>query len=59
MNVVKSRLASGTTGISLHCNDKNQIHITGQRVVQALNAKFDRNYFGSFRRQYIKTDRRI
>jgi hypothetical protein len=46
MNVVKSGLASGTTGISLHCNDKNQINITGQRVVQALNAKFNRNYFG-------------
>jgi hypothetical protein len=39
MNVVKPVLASGTTGIALHCNDKNQINITGQSVVQALNSK--------------------
>jgi hypothetical protein len=46
MNIVKSSLASGTAGISLHWNAKNQINITGQRVVQTLNAKFNRNYFG-------------
>ena len=43
---VKSGLASGITGIILHCNDKNQTNITGQRVVQALNAKLNRNCFG-------------
>jgi hypothetical protein len=47
---MKSGLASGTTVISLHCNDKNQINVTGQRVVQALNAQFNKNYFGLSRR---------